>query len=314
MCTTNVVLNLAGVVPILGTVVGVGRIGYESYKICEAKCKRRYVNKEEKYDRIRKIVQGVFELFPIIGPAIYWTGRLGYLAGKVIYQLVKDCMSEREVNQFPARALAKGNELNRKAGYDKSAIIYFPVIRNDPNQGQFQHGGMRFVPTDHNSDWFEVYRSRYGNDNGIVCESPDQIEAAIGNVQLTENSRLYLLGICGFDNDSGGYYVRIQNASIPIDTFAQRLAQNMPKNSGFRIHISLLMDNSLEFAQALSQELQKLNVNARVSGRGAPLGPTQTDQGTIIQGTTRPQGVEKGSDAQRAWKQTFVNGTAQWKQ
>lgn len=75
---STVAANVAGTVPIIGTVVGACRIAQQC---------RKNPSYTEKSRKVLKITQGCFEMMPVLGPAIFWTERFGFLASKKFFKL-----------------------------------------------------------------------------------------------------------------------------------------------------------------------------------------------------------------------------------
>lgn len=66
-----VISNAGGIVPLLGTIVGVDRLLFHR--------KSGTVDQDKKH---RKILQGIAECIPVLGPVVFWTARLGHLTIK----------------------------------------------------------------------------------------------------------------------------------------------------------------------------------------------------------------------------------------
>lgn len=130
--------NVVGVIPIAGTVVGIVRIvaqtlfrKYQEAGLYEDRPKR---DNPVKYSEV-KLVQGVAELVPIVGPGIFWTCRGIYLG----FKACQNCCSSPRLGESASSSLVSSRNSDdtgtkpRKTGTDNtgtdnSAKIYFPDL------------------------------------------------------------------------------------------------------------------------------------------------------------------------------------------
>lgn len=116
------VLNLCGSIPLVGSGIGI-------YRICNAKAKNKDEKVKSKANQVfaesysksntdKQKLKGAFEIIPVVGPLLYWGGRLIAAIASKIHQLVLSKSQKNSPARNPTETLASQQNQTEKTSYE----------------------------------------------------------------------------------------------------------------------------------------------------------------------------------------------------